>query len=107
MVIYELLVHSKPLPIEQTTEDVGRLPTPAATVNRSAPKAPRKPVAQKPVVGSVLRFITENVSRRKVPRLKCGRGEGVPVREVPTLRQIKDYWKAQASSLAAREKTDN
>jgi hypothetical protein len=42
-----------------------------------------------------------------VPRLKCGTGEGVPERELPTLRQIKDYWKAQASSLAAREKTDN
>jgi hypothetical protein len=59
MVIYELLGHSKPLAAHQETEDIASLPTPAVAVSRSAPKP--KPATPKPV-GSVSRFIRENVS---------------------------------------------
>jgi hypothetical protein len=72
MVIYELLGHSKlPAPAEAT--EVKDTPVATASIARPSSKAPSKPIvlkpaAQKPVIGSVSRFISENVSTAKDAR---------------------------------------
>ena len=83
MVIYELLGHTKPLPAQQETEDIASLPTPAVAVSRSAPKP--KPATPKPVVGSVSRFIRENVST----------AQGVKTEMRDLIRGYRDWCAAQ------------
>jgi hypothetical protein len=71
MVIYELLGHSKLPASAHNTEEVKD--TPSATASVAPSKAPSKTIAQKPasqkaVMGSVSRFISENVSTAKDAR---------------------------------------
>jgi hypothetical protein len=73
MVIYELLGHSKLPAREHTTTEVKDTPAATASIARSPSKAPSKPIAPKPVaqkavIGSVSRFISENVSTAKDAR---------------------------------------
>jgi hypothetical protein len=74
MVIYELLGHSKQPANEHKTTDVKDTAVATASTARPASKAPSKTIAQKPasqkaVMGSVSRFISENVSTAKDARM--------------------------------------
>jgi hypothetical protein len=73
MVIYELLGHSKQPASEHKAKEVDDAPAATASTARPASKAPSKTIAQKPasqkaVMGSVSRFISENVSTAKDAR---------------------------------------
>jgi hypothetical protein len=70
MVIYELLGHSKMPTSEHKTTEINEIPPATALIAHSPSKAPSKPIAPKPaaqkaVLGSVSRFISENVSTAK------------------------------------------
>jgi hypothetical protein len=73
MVIYELLGHSKLSASEHETTEAKDTPPATASIARSPSKAPSKAIVQKPssqkaVMGSVSRFISENVSTAKDAR---------------------------------------
>jgi hypothetical protein len=73
MVIYELLGHSKQPVSEHKITEINESSAATALTVRPASKSPSKPIAQKPatqkaVMGSVSRFISENVSTAKDAR---------------------------------------
>jgi hypothetical protein len=70
MVIYELLGHSKLPASKRKSAEIEATSAASAPIARPASTAPSKPIAQKPpsqkaVMGSVSRFISENVSTAK------------------------------------------